>query len=68
MPGVSELSKPIAELTASNGAKVRIGVSTGFAEPFLWLSHDDDSQFNREKFDEYIDALLDARRLLWGVK
>jgi hypothetical protein len=62
------VSKAIFDLTASNGARIRAGVTTGGQEPFVWLSQDDDSAFDRRRFDELIEELLDMRVLLWGPK
>lgn len=62
------MSKAIVDLKASNGAKVRASVTNGGQEPFVWLSQDEDSSFDRRGFDELIEALLDLRMLLWGPK
>lgn len=62
------MSKAIVDIKASNGATVRIGVTTGGQEPFVWISQDEDPSFDRRKYDEYLEELLDLRMLLWGPK
>ena len=62
------MSKAIFDLTASNGARIRAGVTTGGHEPFVWLSQDSDPALDRKKYDEYLELLIDLRVLLWGPK